>query len=101
MHKTITDPIAENDSSDAEYVKDLAVRIFSWLSTRCVQEGIKEFKMNDVKRQFKTISSVFLESSITILVEEGKVMTPEGHSPRIIVYSVDVDQALLVVPPLP
>ena len=100
LHDIAPDAVVEEDSCNAEYLKNLAARIFLWLAIRCVREGINEFKISDVKHQFVTITYVLLEPAVAILVGEGKVIVPEARS-RIIVYSVDVVQALLVAPPLP
>lgn len=100
LHDNAPDVVIEDDSSKVEYLNNLAARIFLWLAVRCVREGINEFKISDVKHQFETITYVLLEPAVAILVEEGKVILPEARS-RIIVYSVDVVQALLVAPPLP
>ena len=100
LHDIAPDVVVEEDSSNADYLKNLAARIFLWLAIRCVREGINEFKISDVKHQFETITYVLLEPAVAILVGEGKVIVPEARS-RIIVYSVDVVQALLVAPPLP
>ena len=89
-----------DDAGGSDYIKNIADRIFLWLAVRCVREGINEFKVSDVKHQFETITYVLLEPAIAILVGEGKVIVPEARS-RIIVYIVDVAQALLVAPPLP
>lgn len=100
MQDSAVDAPVNDDSSKAEYLKNLAARIFLWLAIRCVREGINEFKISDVKHQFETITYVLLEPAVAILVGEGKVIVPEARS-RIIMYSVDVLQALAVAPPLP
>ena len=103
LHDTVTDAtdaIFDDDSGSEDYLKNIAARVFLWLAVRCVREGINEFKISDVKHQFESITYVLLEPAIAILVGEGKVIVPEARS-RIIVYSIDVVQALLVAPPLP
>ena len=105
LHATDSDiiQVAEHveDASHTEYLQDLAVRIFQWLAMRMVHEGMREFKIRDVKHQFKTITPVFLEQVIEILVEEGKVKKVmkkhEATHSRITVYAVDVVQAASLI----
>ena len=83
-----------------DYLDGIKDRVFRWLAGRSLHEEKPEFKIFDVKTQFETITMALLERTVASLVEEGKVVVPEGRA-RIVVYTVDRGHALLAAPPPP
>ena len=85
------------------YIERTADESWLWLAERSARNGNHDFKVNDLHEQFLTITTVYWEPVIRLLVQRGNVMMPEvAPSTRFknIVFKVDEVQALEEFPPL-
>ena len=80
---------------DFEFQNRIKTTIFEWLSNECLNSKNSEefeFKVSDLKENFKLISSKLVESCCESLLSESKIMVANTKH-RSVSYKVDIVQA--------